>query len=310
MSGIGQVCMTYCKLVHGDHIEYGQVPTKNYEVGFCFIIPVPQLIDVMKEYSKYCKKMVYMTVCETETVHPLYERLFELSDTFYTPSEFSSSRLKRQFPQGNFPILRHYAHPCITNVSPIPEISELENKFVFYHIGNVIDPRKNIKPIIETFLRLQLPNSVLLLKATCNQPVHWKIPGVVVLEGLMTKEHLEYIHKVGDCYVSFSHSEGAGMGAIEACMRNKMVILPEYGAGTEYIDTPYIIPCGTKKVGKDDFLFTKDMVWGDPDRNFLLKYMKDAYDKGKGALVVSQKTHEIMGSVPPSFAKILFSNEQ
>ena len=77
MSGIGQVCMTYCKLIQGDHIQYGESPTKRYKVGFCFIIPVPQIIDVMKEYSKCCDKMIYMTVCETETVHPLYERLFE-----------------------------------------------------------------------------------------------------------------------------------------------------------------------------------------------------------------------------------------
>ena len=32
-----------------------------------------------------------------------------------------------------------------------------------------------------------------------------------------------------DCYVSFSSSEGVGMGAVEAAIRNKPVIITDYG---------------------------------------------------------------------------------
>jgi hypothetical protein len=262
----------------------------------------------MKIYSGFCKKMVYMTICETETVHPLYGSLFELSDTFYVASEYVSKILKRQFPNGNFPVLHLYAPPCVTPSTIIPRIQNLESKYVFYHIGNIIDQRKNIRGVIEAFMNLNLPNSVLLLKATCNQPVHWNIPGVVILEGLMSKEELEYIHKVGDCYVSFSHSEGAGMGAIEAAMRNKTVIIPEYGAAVEYIDTPYVVPCKLKPVGSDDFLFMKDSIWGDPDKASLMEFMKQAYH-GKNRPVVSKKTHELMSKVPVLLTEILFGDE-
>lgn len=308
-SGIGQVTATYSQLVHGEYIEFGKPVENMYDVGFAFVIPVPTIIDIVQYYKTHCTKMVFMTVCETETVHPLYERLFELSDTWYTPSDFASKILKRQFPKGDFKVLRHYSPPCIIPPKVIPEIQYLENKYVFYHIGNVIDQRKNIRGVIEAFLNLSLPDTVLLLKATCNQPVHWNIPGVVVIEQLLCKESLEYIHKIGDCYVSFSHSEGAGMGAIEAAMRNKSVIIPEYGAGVEYIDTPYVIPCKRKPVGSDDFLFMKDSIWGDPSKEHLMKFMKDAYTKRKSASV-SKKTHEITGSVPVQLTEILFSDEQ
>lgn len=307
LSGIGQVTRTLCRLVHGDYLEFGYPLTQEYDVGFCFIIPLDATISLMKEYSKKCKRVVYMTICETETVHPLYGRLAELSDTFYTSSHFTSDILKRQFPSMNFPVLPLYAPPCIHRT--VKKVQFPPDAYVFYHIGNVIDHRKNIPKIIETFIRLQLPNCFLMLKATCNQPVPWKnIPNVVVLEGLMSHEELEGIHADGDCYVSCSFSEGAGMGAIEAAMRHKPVIIQEYGATKEYVDTPYMVPCGRKKVGVDDFLFTADMEWGDPDTNKLMEFMKHAYDN-KVRVQVHPKTHSVVSSVPTRLVEILLGNE-
>lgn len=303
MSGIGQVTRTLCRLVHGDYINFGEPVRSNYKIAFCFIIPTEGTIGIMKEYAKLCKKIIYMTVCETETVHPLYGRLRELSDTMYTPSEFASNILKRQFPDMNFPVLRHYAPPCTHEV--IKKMQFPSDAYVFYHIGNIIDPRKSIARIIEAFLNLRLPNSFLLLKATCNQPVPWKnIPNVIILEGLMSHEELEGVHALGDCYVSFSHSEGAGMGAIEAAMRHKPVIIQEYGAAKEYIDTPYIVPCELCKVGIEDFLYTPDLEWGNPDFDTLMKHMKHAYDN-KVRVQTHPKTHDIMSKVPTDLVNLI-----
>ena len=124
----------------------------------------------------------------------------------------------------------------------------------------------------------------------------------------MTHEELEGVHAAGDCYVSFSHSEGAGMGAIEAAMRNKPVIIPEYGAGKEYIDPPYIIPCTRTKVGIYDFMYEPDMEWGDPDFETLKTFMKDAYDK-QLRVMPHPKTHSIMASVPITLTQILTDKE-
>ncbi len=303
LSGIGQVTRVLSRLVNSDYVEFGQQLKKRYRVCFCFIIPTDVTISMMKEYSKSCGKVLYMTACETETVHPLYGRLDELTDTVYALSQYTSDILKRQFPTMNFPVFYLYASPSVHTKKQVLHLPE--DAYVFYHIGNVVDRRKNIPKIIEAFLRLQLPNSFLLLKATCIQPVPWKnIPNVIVLEGLMTHEEIEGVHDAGDCYVSFSHSEGAGMGAIEAAMRHKPVIIQEYGATKEYVDTPYMIPCKRTKVGADDFLFQADMEWGDPDFDTLMKHMKHAYDT-KTRVHIHQKTHELMAKVPVELAKLL-----
>ena len=51
---------------------------------------------------------------------------------------------------------------------------------------------------------------------------------------------MEDIHAKSDCYVSFSSSEGIGLGAVEAALRNKPVIITDFGGAPEYIKTPYL----------------------------------------------------------------------
>lgn len=290
LSGIGQVMRKYAWLTGGDYVEYGH----DFKGGpiVAFVLPVRPIIDLLKVYQKKASKCTFLTICETETVHEDYQMMFELSDTFYVASDYCSKILKRQFPQGNFPVLRLYAFPPGPAVKPA-NFPDLSGKFVFYHIGNVIDPRKNTKALIECFLRAQVPNSVLLLKATCNQPVPWKVPNVIVIDGLLTEPELEWIHRVCHCYVSMAHSEGAGMGAIEAAMRHKPVIVPEYGATKEYVDA-MLVPCKPGEVQQDDFLFKKGMIWGDPDPEIMIKLMQTV-----GAEKVPHpKTYLTMAEVP------------
>ena len=70
------------------------------------------------------------------------------------------------------------------------------------------------------------------------------------------------------------------MGCVEAAMRNKPVILSEYGGAAEYVHTPWVVPCSIAPVGRDEFLFKRDMLWGVPDPVVLKKHMQDCYDRG------------------------------
>jgi glycosyltransferase involved in cell wall biosynthesis len=206
-----------------------------------------------------------MTVCETETVHEDYGKLFELFDRIAVPSEFCKKVFSRQFPNTEFYVVR--AH--------IPH----KDKYTFYHIGNIMDQRKNFRDILEAFVRLNKPGAKLIVKATCNQSVQIKLPNVEVINGLISDEEMDKIHRLSDCYVSFSSSEGVGMGAVEAAMRDKPVIITDYGGAPEYVKTPYTIDCELQELQNDDFLFKKGMQWGKPNKEQLLEFMNDAYEK-------------------------------
>ena len=142
-----------------------------------------------------------------------------------------------------------------------------------------MDPRKNFTEVVRAFVRLNEPNTRLVVKATCNQNIDIQFPRIEVINGLVSEEKLDEIHNTSDCYVSFSHSEGVGMGAVEAAMRDKPVIITNYGGAPEYIKTPYLIDCELEKLEQDDFLFQKGMEWGKPNFDQLLGFMRDAYEK-------------------------------
>ena len=69
------------------------------------------------------------------------------------------------------------------------------------------------------------------------------------------------------------------MGAVEAALHNKPVIIADYGGLNEYVKTPWVVQCAKGPIGFDDFLFTHDLNWGFPDGNQLQRCMRDCYEK-------------------------------
>lgn len=265
LSGIGQHANKYTKLFDGwKYVEYDkEIP--ECERAFVFALPVDYWLDKIVELKKKVKYLHCMTVCETETVHEDYGKLFKMFDRIAVPSEFCKNVFSRQFPTTEFYVVRAHI--------PIDDI------YRFYHIGNILDQRKNFKDILEAFIRLNKPNAKLLVKATCKQPVNIKLPNVEVINGLISDEEIDKIHRMSDCYISFSSSEGVGMGAVEAALRDKPVIITDYGGSPEYVKTPYTISCEIQELQNDDFLFKKGMKWGKPNKDQLLEFMTDAYEK-------------------------------
>ncbi|MAG10219.1 MAG: hypothetical protein CL494_07415 [Actinobacteria bacterium] len=263
-SGIGQHCHKYLPLFpDATYYQFGQeIPETDH--AFIFVIPVQSTLVHIPGIKAKAKKVTCMTVCETDPVHADYGLICEHFDRIAVPSEFCRDVLSRQFPQTEFYVI--HAH--------IPQ-----RPYTFYHIGNVADDRKQFNSILEAFVRLNKPDARLLVKATCNRPVEIKLPNVEVINGLVSDRDMDIIHGLGDCYVAFSKSEGVGMGAVEAAVRDKPVITTAFGGSSEYIHTPYMIECERQELVKDDFLFKAGTTWGKPNFDQLLAFMADAYEK-------------------------------
>lgn len=270
LSGIGQVMSKYAKLFDAEYISFKDTPKNSYDKVFAFIIPQKETFDFIVQKFK---PDVVMTVCETEPVHENYKMIFDTFKTVLTPSQFCKDIFERQFGAQTI-VFPHWPGDVAVPTSP----KQRRTPYTFYTIGNIIDPRKNIQMLIDAFLACEFKDARLLLKATCIQDVHLKIPNVLVLNGLMTEEDLGIIHESSDCYVNCSHSEGAGMGAIEAAVRNKPVIITDFGGLKEYVKTPFVVHCDETTVGKHDFLFEPHMKWGKPRMEMLIKHMKYCYE--------------------------------
>ena len=265
-SGIGQHAYKYTKVFDDAsyHLIGSEVPVG--ENGLLFLLPIHSHIEYLKYVRTRVKNLAIMTVCETETVHEDYGLIMKESKRIAVPSEFCKRVLSKQFPDNEFYII--HAH------IPLPT-----KPYTFYHIGNIMDDRKNFRGILEAFIRLNKPDTKLLVKATCNKDVQINLPNVEIINGLISDDEMEKLHDRGDCYVSFSKSEGVGMGPIEAALRDKPVIITNYGGSPEYVKTPYTIDCELQELERDDFLFKKGMTWGKPNPAQLLEFMTDVYNK-------------------------------
>jgi len=266
-TGIGQHAKKYVRLFLPDS-EYHMIGTTlpETENGLIYMLPIADHLEYLKYVRTRVKNLACMTICETETVHEDYGLIMKEFKKVAVPSEFCKKVFSRQFPENVFYVI--HAH--------IP--SPPERPYTFYHIGNVADPRKKFRDILQAFVRLNEPNTRLVVKATSNQEVHIPFPRVEVINKMLSDEEMNALHDRCDCYVSFSHSEGIGMGAVEAALRDKPVIVTNYGGAPEYVKTPYTIECGLQELERDDFLFKKGMVWGKPNFDQLLEFMKHAYD--------------------------------
>ena len=267
LSGIGHHAQKYTKLFLPDasyHVFGSQLPESEH--GLIFMLPIPDHLEYLKYVRTRVKNLSCMTVCETETVHEDYGLIMKEFKRVAVPSAFCKRVLSRQFPENEFYVI--HAH------IPMPK----EKPYTFYHIGNIMDPRKRFKDILQAFVRLNESNTRLVVKATGKQPVQIQFPRVEVVNDLLDDEGMDALHNRCDCYVNFSHSEGVGMGAVEAALRDKPVIITDYGGASEYVKTPYTIDCELQELEKDDFLFKKGMVWGNPNFDQLLEFMRHAYD--------------------------------
>ena len=266
-TGIGQHALKYVKLFlsDGQYCEIGkQLPESDN--GLIFVIPTRDHIEYIKYAKTKVKNLACMTVCETETVHEDYGLIMKEFKRVAVPSEFCKRVLSRQFPDNEFYVIHVHI--------PQPK----EKPYTFYHIGNIMDPRKKFRDILQAFVRLNEPNTRLVVKATSNQAVQIQFTRVEVINDMLSEDEMDTLLNRCDCYVGFSHSEGVGMGAVEAAMRDKPVIITNYGGAPEYIKTPYTIDCGLQELERDDFLFKKGMVWGEPNFDQLLEFMRHAYD--------------------------------
>jgi glycosyltransferase involved in cell wall biosynthesis len=275
LSGIGQVMTQYAKKF-GTFIEFGTKLETSWDYIVVFLLPVDQYVSTSRIYRKFARRKFYiMSICETYPVHDSYGHMFKEFTNVITPSAFCRDVFFHQFGVSAEIV------PLYQDVNPVPSEPETP-PYVFYTIGNLADPRKNIKMLLECFIRCNFGNKAkLLLKATCRDEFKVNLPNVEVInEGILSDEEMERrVHQKSHCYINCSHSEGVGMGAVEAALRNKPVIITDFGGLKEYVKTPFTIPCKYVQIGEGaaEFLFTPDMFWGQPDKNKLIEFMTTCF---------------------------------
>lgn len=150
-------------------------------------------------------------------------------------------------------VIRLISHDVNTNVikanSFLTNLQKLsEDNFIFYVIAHW-NPRKdidkllsaftqafskndNVKLVLKTFLHSHGDENNILLKTYIEEKYNNK--NILPNFDLMTIEEIQELHKICNCFVSTSHSEGVGFSIVLAAMQNK-VLAPKFSGYMDYV---------------------------------------------------------------------------
>ncbi|RAI38086.1 glycosyltransferase family 4 protein [Rhodoplanes roseus] len=180
-------------------------------------------------------------------------------------------------------------------------LPDLAGRRVFYTISTWLE-RKGIAPLIEAFTAAFRHSDpvALIVKTTADDlertrpprrkrpypvalPVRpqlarmvrratmrqWRRPPPIVLvTDDLSDGELRALHDRGDCYVSLSRGEGWGLGAFEAALLGKAVIVTGWGGYTAFVtpDTGYLVDWTLVPVrpAVPNASYTPDQSWAEP----------------------------------------------
>jgi len=241
------------------------------------------------------------TVWETDRLPAQWPALLNDMDGVIVPTEWNKSVFRASGVTTRIEVLPHVSQfegkAPTENPVRLPELADLEEKFVFYAIGSWTE-RKAPWLALNAFLSAFTRDDpvVFVLKTEPDDRTrpptrHWRngfrgrhqrsrdalksiLSGtdraaVIVIDRYLGDAEIAALHGRGDCYVSLSRGEGWGFGIYEAAWWGKPVIVEATGAPLEYLppEDPYFVDCRMTPVraAKIETSYTTDQRWAEPD---------------------------------------------
>lgn len=149
---------------------------------------------------------------------------------------------------------------------------------------------ENVGLLIKTYFRNFTLESKRMIRATIEKAKAKsgleKFPPVFLYLDLMDRNHIERLHKTGDCYVTPHRGEGWGLPIAEAMLAGNPVITTAYGGISEWIAKNRAgMTLDYLMVPLDGMLhsirwYTPEQKWAEPDQEALRANMRLAFEQG------------------------------
>jgi glycosyltransferase involved in cell wall biosynthesis len=143
----------------------------------------------------------------------------------------------------------------------------------FLGVTRTLDPRKNVKGLVDAFLaaKSKMSRARLIIKSpSADKPSYINHPSVIYIGDHLTHEQLNALYYLSDVYVSPHHSEGWGFTLSDAMLFKKPVLATGFSGNMEYMREDNSFPLGFKVdyIRREDcrFLFKSHMKWAYPDQ--------------------------------------------
>ncbi|MBW2992380.1 glycosyltransferase family 4 protein [Candidatus Woesearchaeota archaeon] len=264
------------------------------------------LIDEMAAYGlKYFvdKYTVGCWVWELSNLPPTWKTYSSFVDETWVPSRFMADATKKIISK-DVTIIPHIIQPRDFNVYQRHHFKIDDKKFVFLFIFNFYScfERKNPMAVIEAFKKAFPENEDVLLVIKCSSPQleprkfmelysKQKEGYIKIIKDFLSREEVNSLINVCDCYVSLHRSEGFGLPIAEAMYMGKPVIATNYSGNTDFMDkeNSFLVDFSLVDVGNRYGLPGNRDQWADADIDHAAEMMRYVYENREKAKQVGMK---------------------
>ncbi len=308
--------------LHNTHIEYDSVIIHS--------LPTNWMKYSLIERAKNPSVKIYgLTVWETDMICPTWLNLIIQAglNGLIVPSDWnrqtfiesSKANLINNFP----PVF--VCHHAITDRQQREARLSLKREHMYGHNIKVAflcigtwTPRKGIEETIRTYLESFKGHNdvVLYLKTTTgtgkyadedSAELRQKLdrlltsypnpPKIILDTKLRSDDYIDDLVKNCDVYVSMCNSEGVGLGACQAALNGKIVIMTGYGGQKEYISQGHWINYKLDIVNvPENFVkwIRPPQRWGYPDLQHAIQCLQEVYNNMPNYVKLSQQNREFI----------------
>lgn len=214
----------------------------------------------------------------------------EIFDEIWTPSRFCTETISRAVGKPVYTI-PYVVAPKITQKRDRAYFGLPRDRFLFlcmFDVNSVME-RKNPIGVIRAFQKAfgaSSPEAALVIKVNdfrgdpearaCLETLVRGCDNICLMDKILSRNDVNALIDVCDCFVSLHRSEGFGFVMAEAMYLGKPVIATNWSANTDYMDETNSCPVGYRLVPitADYGIYRKGQVWADPDESHCAEYMR------------------------------------
>jgi FkbM family methyltransferase len=237
---------------------------------------------------------------------------FQYVDEVWVPSNFVLDAVSRASP---LPVVRiPYAitDNILIRLWDRSHFGLPEDKFIFLFLFDFLSfpERKNLFGLINAFKKAFRPqdDTLLVLKCAHSSPKLLEEVGlsptvphemqeackganIKVIDSVLSREEVNTLLHLCDCYVSLHRSEGFGLTMAEAMVMEKPVIATGYSSNLDFMTSAnsFLVKHNLIELERDFGPYPKGAVWADPDLDHAAELMRFVYNNRTIARLVGQK---------------------